>query len=183
MLGYVYTSYGKRATNSILLEIDSYSRWYHVDGVLFDEMSNAAGYETYYSDLGRVAKSYGCKSIFGNPGTMTLSSFIGTVDNLVVYENHGLPSPASLRSLTMGMNKDNFSYIAHGVSQLDSYSLARTLRFVSYLYVTEANPQEAYCTLPEYFDVLVARLDRTNVGKINEDGSSFHRLFEKLFQR
>ncbi|MDG6995698.1 MAG: spherulation-specific family 4 protein [Nitrososphaerota archaeon] len=183
VLGYVYTNYGKRLPSRALSEINSYVSWYRVDGILFDEMSNLAGYEAYYSFLSGNAKSLGCKFIVGNPGTMTLPSYLETVDNLVIYENRGLPSPGSLRALTMGYDKNHFSYVSHGVSQLDSLAVARTSGFVSYLYITGGAHAQAYSSLPEYFEVLVSWLARIEQGTSSQMPASplFH-LLHKVFR-
>ena len=181
VLGYVYTKYGKRLPSRAASEIDSYVNWYHVDGVLFDEMSNVAGYERYYSFLSENAKSLGCKFTFGNPGTMTLPSFLETVDNLVIYENRGLPSLGSLRSLTMGYDKSHFSYVSHGVSQLDSFMVERTSSFVNYLYVTAAGHDQAYFSIPEYFEVLISWLARIDGGTSTQMPSLLH-LLHRVFR-
>ena len=96
VLGYVYTSYGARSTTSVHADIDSYNNWYHVNGIFFDEMANTSGLETYYSNLSNYVKSLGMTMTVGNPGTDTLSSYIGTVDVLDIYENPGMPSLTSL---------------------------------------------------------------------------------------
>lgn len=183
VLGYTYTKYAHRLPSSVLSDIESYMRWYKVDGVLFDEMSNLAGLEGYYSDLRMNAKAMGCKFTFGNPGTKILPSYLETVDNLVIYENRGIPSPTSLRTLTMGQEKSHFSCVSYGVSQLDSFVVARTSAYVGYVFMTGANKRDAYCSLPDYFDVLVSILARTSTPKIEHGYDSFVNLIARMFQR
>src|SRR5215471_5802946 len=48
VLGYVYTNYGARSLASDEADVLSYSRWYGVNGIMFDEMNNQAGGEAYY---------------------------------------------------------------------------------------------------------------------------------------
>src|SRR5713226_9641864 len=98
VLGYVYTGYGSRSTSSAEADINTYNSWYHINGIFFDEMSNVSGNENYYSTLSSYVKSHGMTMTVGNPGTDTLSSYIGTVDNLVIYENPGLPTTPDLGS-------------------------------------------------------------------------------------
>ena len=85
VLGYAATGYGSKSTSNIESQINSYKNWYHVNGILFDEMANTAGFETYYSNLSAYAKSLGMTITAGNPGTDTLSSYVGTVDILCIY--------------------------------------------------------------------------------------------------
>ena len=183
VLGYTYTKYANRLPSRVLIDMESYAHWYHVDGVLFDEMSNVAGREGYYLFLGSNAKSMGFQFTFGNPGTRILPSYLGTVDNVVIYENRGIPSPTSLRTLTMGQAKDHFSCVSYGVSQLDSFVVARTSAYVGYLYITGASKHEAYCSLPDYFDVLASILGRTSTPKIEHGYDSLVHLIESIFQR
>src|SRR5712692_7987899 len=40
MLGYVNTNYGERSKSSVESEVSAYKRWYNVNGIMIDEMSN-----------------------------------------------------------------------------------------------------------------------------------------------
>ena len=39
-----------------------------------------------------MSSQLGMTFTMGNPGADTRSSFMGTVDNMIIYENQGLPS-------------------------------------------------------------------------------------------
>src|SRR5882762_6634510 len=82
VLGYVATGYGNNAISSEESQINKYHSWYNIDGIFFDEMSNTAGYESYYSTLNSFVKSNGMTYTMGNPGTSVPSSYIGILDNL-----------------------------------------------------------------------------------------------------
>ena len=94
VLGYVYT--GSTDMDTITTQIDSYKNWYHVNGIFFDQMYNEKGYEAYYRHLSSYARNLGLNMTVGNPGIDTIPSYVGTVDNMVIHDNPGLPSIMSL---------------------------------------------------------------------------------------
>lgn len=162
VLGYVYTSYGARSASSIESDIHSYSSWYHVNGINFDEMANTAGYENYYSNLSSYAKSLGMTMTVGNPGTSTLASYVGTVDVLDIYESAGLPLLSDLQSSTFNgaYAKSSFAFIAFGVSSLPSQSTITSYSDdVGYLYLTNDVLPNPYDTVPSYLSTEVGLLD------------------------
>src|SRR3989441_9171382 len=159
VIGYVYTGYGSRSTSSIDADINSYKNWYSPNGIFFDEMSNAAGDENYYSNLSQYAKSQGLTFTVGNPGTDTLSSYIGTVDNIVIYESGGLPSISSPGGWYTSYDKSNFSTLSYGVSTLSQSFLTNESSYVGYTYVTNDNLPNPWDSVPSYFGTLVADLD------------------------
>jgi len=163
VLGYVYTGYGSRSTSSAEADVLTYHNWYNLSGIFFDEMSNAAGDESYYSTLTQYVKSHGMTMTVGNPGTDTLSSYVGTVDNLVIYENPGLPTTSDLAGWHTSYAKSNFSMIAFGVGLPTQSYVTSTTSYVSYIYVTNDNLPNPYDTIPSYIGSLVAELDTGSV--------------------
>ncbi|HJW19489.1 MAG TPA: fibronectin type III domain-containing protein, partial [Candidatus Nitrosotalea sp.] len=123
------------------------------------EMSNVAGDENFYSTVSHYAKSLGYTMTVGNPGTDTLSSYIGTVDNLMIYENPGLPALSALEGWHTSYDKSNFSMIAFGVSSISTSFLASASNYVGYIYLTNDNLPNPYDSIPSYFGSLVADLD------------------------
>ncbi len=163
VLGYVYTGYGSRSTSSAEADATTYHNWYNLSGIFFDEMSNAAGDESYYSTLTQYVKSHGMTMTVGNPGTDTLSSYVGTVDNLVIYENPGLPTISDLAGWHTSYAKSNFSMIAFGVGLPTQSYVTSTTGYTSYIYVTNDNLPNPYDTVPSYFGSLVAELDTGSI--------------------
>ncbi|TLX81877.1 MAG: hypothetical protein E6L00_05215, partial [Thaumarchaeota archaeon] len=160
VLGYVYTSYGTRSTSSIESDINSYNNWYHVNGIFFDEMANKVGFETYYSNLSSYAKSLSMTMTVGNPGTDTLSSYIGTVDILDIYENPSLPALTSLTGWHTSYPKSNFGFIGFGVSSLPNQSIITAdSSYVAYMYITDDTLPNPYDTVPSYLNAEVGMLN------------------------
>ena len=155
VMGYIYTDYGQRSTTAIQDEIDKYKSWYGVNGIFFDEMSTASGKESYYSSLNSYVKSSGMTFTMGNPGTDTRSSYMGTVDNMIIYENQGLPSIDSLKGWHLIYDKKNFSIIPYGVATLNTQFINDAENYVGYIYVTDDVLPNPWNSLPSYFGSLV----------------------------
>jgi hypothetical protein len=160
VIGYVYTSYAQRSTTVIKDEINKYKSWYAVNGIFFDEMSITSGKESYYSSLNSYVKSSGMTFTMGNPGADTRSSYIGTVDNMIIYESQGLPSVDSLKGWHLNYNKKNFSITPFGVSTLNTQFVKDAKNYVGYMYITNDGLPNPWNSLPSYFSNLVTALDQ-----------------------
>jgi hypothetical protein len=159
VLGYVATGYGNNAISSEESQINKYHSWYNIDGIFFDEMSNTAGYESYYSTLNSFVKSNGMTYTMGNPGTSVPPSYIGILDNLCIYESVGYPS---LSFITYpGYPESNFGLIAFGVSY-DAAFVAGAAPLVGYMYIDNLKGANPYSALSSLFSQTVATLAATN---------------------
>jgi hypothetical protein len=159
VLGYVYTSYGSRDSSAVKADINNYAGWYKVNGVFLDEMAYWSGQETYYSNLTSYAWSIGLTLVLGNPGTDTVSSYVGSVDTIVIYENSGFPNPSSLGGWHAGYAKTNWAVLAYNVDSLAKSSVNSASNNVGYVYVTNGAYPYPWNSLPPYFADLVATLD------------------------
>lgn len=158
VLGYMHTNYAARNSTDVFAEIDNYKNWYNVNGTFFDEMSNIAGYEGYYSNLSSYAKSAGLTMTVGNPGEDTLPSYIGTVDNIVIHDNSGLPSDSLLGGWHTDHAKSNFSILAYGVDSVDQSYVGHASNYVQYMYMTNDTLPNPWDGLPPYLTNLTASL-------------------------
>src|SRR5437588_78795 len=82
------------------------------------------------------AKSLGYTYTVGNPGTDTLPSYIGTVDNLIIHEEAGVPSLSYLGGWHSSYSKNNFSIIPYAVGGVDKTYVAGASSHVEYVYLT-----------------------------------------------
>ena len=162
ILGYVHTSYAARSSTSVIADINTYKSWYNVSGIFFDEMSNVPANAAYYSALSTYAKSIGFEFTVGNPGGPVPTSYIGSVDCIVAYENQSLPSISSLSSLQTSFSKNGLAAISYGVNALSTSYTSSVANYVGYIYVTNAGLPNPYSELPPYFSSLVASLDTSN---------------------
>jgi hypothetical protein len=160
VIGYVATDYGTTPITLAEQQIVDYWIWYHVNGTMFDMMPAAPGYEGYYSALDAYAKSLGMTYTVGNPGQSIPTSYIGTLDTLIIYENSGLPAASSISTLCAGYGRGNFSVISYGVASLtQSQAVDEISNSVGYIYFTGATLPNPYHSLPAYLMSEVAALD------------------------
>jgi hypothetical protein len=150
VLGYLYTSYGERPTRGVISDIGKYSRWYHVDGLMFDEMSNFLWHMDYYSSLNDYAHSFGYKITFGNPGIGIPSNFVGTMDIICIYESAGFPQMPTVSRQRTGYQRSNFAMISYDVKIWDPDFVHEAANHVGWIYVTDANLPNPYEKLPSY---------------------------------
>lgn len=160
VIGYVFTQYGSRSTDAVTSDIDTWKALYpQLQGIFFDEMTNTSGDESYYGNLSNYAKSVGFSFTVGNPGTDIASSYVGTMDNIMIYETGGLPSLNVLGGWHTGYDKSNFSYLAYGVPILSDAFVASSANYVSYMYITNDGLSNPWDSVTPYFMDLAAALD------------------------
>lgn len=92
VIGYVYTSYGRRDAERIRENISAWKKFYGeagVEGIFFDEVSTKKENLQYYETLCRYARSEGLEFIVLNPGTAIDEAYLdsGMADVVVWYEN------------------------------------------------------------------------------------------------
>src|SRR3989442_2821269 len=158
VIGYVATGYASHGMSDLDTQMSLYKIWYSANGIFFDEMSNNAGNEGYYSTLNTYVKSLGMTMTMGNPGTSVPSSYIGILDSLCIFEQSGLPTLSYLSSYS-GHPKSNFAYIGLSVSSLDTSFEVSSSNYVQWIYITNAGGGNPYNVLPSYFMNEVAALD------------------------
>ena len=160
-LGYVSTNYTARNYTDVISDIYNWKKCYpNMDGIFFDEMSSTAGKESYYANLTSYAKSDGFAFTIGNPGKDTLPSYIGTVDNIVIYENSGLPDFTSFAGWHTKYNRDNFSIISYGVNHLNNFTINTISNHVGYFFITNGTLPNPFGSMPPYFGKMVKTLDK-----------------------
>jgi hypothetical protein len=158
VIGYVYTSFGTRNVSLVEADVRAFANWYGVTGVFFDEMSNTVGNEGYYRSLTQYARSLGLQFTVGNPGADVPSSYIGTVNTMVIYESQGLPSQSFLAGWHANFNRTDFATISYGMPSLDPSFVASMSGYVGYVYVTDGNLPNPYGQLPSYLGALVSAI-------------------------
>ncbi len=163
VLGYVSTAYSSRSTTAIQADIDAYKSWYpSINGIFFDEMANWAGKEDYYKDMNAYAKSKGYTFTVGNPGADTISSYVGTVDNIIIYERDGVPALSYLTGWHTNHAKNNFSIIPYKVGSLDNTFVASSSAYVGYMFLTSDDLPNPWDSLPAYYEALASAVNSAN---------------------
>jgi hypothetical protein len=159
VLGYVSTRWGERSADLIKTDIGRYKEWYHVDGIMLDEMVSAPGLEGHYSGLTNYAKSLGLSPVIGNVGTNISPSYVGTVDSIGTSEGDGIPPLSWLKGWHLNYSRNSFVYIAYSQSWIDREYVAKSAKYVKFLYITDDTMPFPYDSFPSYFDEVVSVLD------------------------
>ncbi len=160
VIGYIYTANVNYTT--ITRDIDEYKDWYNVNGIFFDQMSNVKGNETFYANLSNYSRSLGLNFTVGNPGIDTLPSYVGTVNNLVLYDNPDLPTVSSFEGWHTNFTKSNFSLVSYSVDDVNKSYVDNMSKLVQYMYISNSTLPNPFNSLPGYLDNLLNILDSIN---------------------
>src|SRR6185437_11196322 len=159
VLGYVATGYGSHSIASMEAEMDTWKSFYPtVQGVFFDEQSNAASDVPHYQTLAQYAKSVGLSYTVGNPGTDVAPAYVGVIDTMLIYESNGVPAISSL-SRWSSYAPSNFGVIPYAVSAMDTTFVKPARQYVEYVYVTNDNLPNPWDSLTSYFSQLLTALE------------------------
>lgn len=159
VIGYVYTSWGKRGLAGAAADMCRYKEWYGLDGVMLDEFSTRVGSASYYLALRGYAKSLGMAFVMANPGTDVPEQFVGVLaDNFTIYENAGLPGSDRLGGWHAGYGRENWSCCSYGTC-FDERRLRALTKHVGLVYMTDDLPPNPYDRLSSYFERMVEALD------------------------
>jgi hypothetical protein len=158
VVGYVPTGYASVKLKTIDASATDYKKWYHVNGIFFDQMSNSKSEAVYYSRASQYARSIGLGLTVGNPGTSVPSNYVGTVSILVIYENAGYASVSTIASSTLGDSRNNFAAISYDVGAPTQPYLLSVAQYLSYVYFTDGQAPNQYAGLPSYLGSLMAML-------------------------
>ena len=154
VIGYTFTNYGQRDVASIFQDISKYTLWYNVDGIFFDEVANF-GQEEDLETFDDYANAQGASYTIGNPGIDIPPSYIGILDNYIIYENKGLPDLNLIEERYSGLDKQHFSVTAYGVMDFDSNYILALSEFVQYMYITDDDLPNPYDTFSSHLERLV----------------------------
>jgi hypothetical protein len=145
-----------KSLTSVKAEVSDYWNWYHVDGILFDDLNNGFTYSpATYASLDSYVKSLGMTYTMGNPGTSIPSSYYGALDNLVISESSGYPSLSSITN--SGYPASEFSFVAYGVSYNANF-VTSAAALVGYMYIDNLGGSNPYSTLSSLFAQTVQTL-------------------------
>ncbi|MGI4789721.1 MAG: spherulation-specific family 4 protein [Janthinobacterium lividum] len=88
VLGYIHTSYGKRPLAEIKSEIETYRRWYGVDGIFLDEVTNDdAGLPYYIQCRAAIRAGHPKAVVIINPGTPVTEGYMAAADVVLTFEH------------------------------------------------------------------------------------------------
>ncbi|MBD3798024.1 MAG: spherulation-specific family 4 protein [Campylobacterales bacterium] len=166
VVGYVYTQYANRDTQTVIDDIQAWSDFYKVEGVsgiFFDEVSTNAADLPHYTNLSNEARARGLDFVILNPGITTDQAYIdsGIADVVVSYENsnRGLLEnpPSSYNEPTSSTQLSLLIYEMEDNTTDDLIAFAREHQF-AYIYFTDdgfdGNPWDSLST---YFEEQISK--------------------------
>jgi hypothetical protein len=172
VLGYVHTNYANRDLNLAMNDTDNYKNWYGVNGIFFDEMSNIVENKNYYASLNSHAKSIGFSITVGNSGVDTSPSYVGVVDNIVIYDNQGLPTLNFLGDWHTMHDKRNFSLLSYGVQTHDPVFAKKASNYVGYIYMSNGMMPNPWGSLSPYLEDLASSMEDESAISVNSAANS-----------
>lgn len=157
VLGYVYTSYGKRSLSAVQADVDRYFSWYPVAGIFFDEMASTATSRNlnYYGTLATYVRSKRAGAlVVANPGVAFDRAFAAnrTADVFVDAED---PADTVLSSgqasWTQNYSPGMFAELAYAAG--DDAAVVRSLaqRRIAWVYSTRLPAADPWAALPDDF--------------------------------
>jgi hypothetical protein len=122
-------------------------------------MSDVKGYENYYRTLNTYAKTLGFTYTVGNPGADVPSTYVGTVNTILIYESQGLPTLSYLDGWHSYYSRNNWGVTSYGDPSLNLSWITGAKNYVGYIYITNDVLPNPYDSLPWYFSTLISYLD------------------------
>ena len=163
VLGYVSTSYGKRAAADVQKDIDRWLGMYaRIQGIFFDEMiyEDTAAAAAYQAALNAYAHDAGCWPTVANPGADTPGRFFAAdaADVILIHEGNAWPTEERLRGDSVTAYADYAPFtrgvLLHSQPTLDTDALRMVRKYSRWVYVTDglyrpgdpqaANPWERF---------------------------------------
>lgn len=147
VLGYVSTSYGKRAAAEVRADLDKWLKLYpKIHGAFFDEMiyeDTEAGAK-HQAALNKHARDIGLWPTVANPGAETPGRYFeaNAADVIVVHESATWPKEERLKGDYFGGYSDHPPFtravLMHSQEKLDKDALRMVRKYSRWVYVTEA---------------------------------------------
>ncbi len=170
VIAYVYTQYGKRASEVVKSDMGRWHEGYPIDGFFVDEMANdltTASLE-YYAQLQRYARELHPRyQVVGNPGTNTEEAYLKrpAADVVVIFEHHtGYPEfvPAAWTKRYPRTQFGHLTYAVPSTEVMTNFVHLAATRRAGFIYVTDDSGNNPWDTLPSYWEAELATLEQLN---------------------
>ena len=155
VLGYIHTSYGKRPLSEIQSEIERFRRWYGVNGIFYDEVSNDDANLSYYQQCKAAARARQPKAVIViNPGTPVTEGYMGVADIVLTFESDygAYLNRAADPAWVAKYPARRFYHLVYAVPTAATMRTAVRLskqRNAGWVYLTPDNLPNPWNTLPE----------------------------------
>ena len=164
--GYVPTGKASRSSAEVQAEIDTYLKWYGLDGFFIDEVPTDGDDVGYYKGIQSfVAGKTPTLKLIGNPGTPPDEVYLDAFDTLVLYED----SAADLARVTpppyqSQHDASRFAMLVYDASEATAKTLIDDAAEanVGFIYVTDTRRfRNLWLELPSYWDSQAAAVANT----------------------
>jgi hypothetical protein len=174
VLGYIYSSYGKRNFNIIKKDIDKYYDWYDVDGIFIDEASTECSKTSYYEEINNYIKSKVGKAVtILNPGTQTNECYVNSADIILNFEDtfEVYRDAYTQSAWVFNYPPNRFWHLVHATPTISDMEQAVQLskeRNAGYVYVTPDALPNPWDTLPldSYWDGELQAVSASNISDL-----------------
>jgi hypothetical protein len=171
ILGYVPTGYAKEVQGRNMSDlkgmINKYRQWYpDVSGIMLDQIAPSKKNLEFYEELAAYARSSGMTFVRGNAGMTADEEYLAIFDNIGIYEGKRPPNASQLERNTYypKYSPNKFSLTFKDIAALDLEYLDDIRKYIGLIYVTDDVENERdrnpYNRLPQYFEELIAQLQR-----------------------
>lgn len=173
LLGYVSTQYGERKAQEVMSDIDLYAKYFPVDGIFLDEVSNDLAFKEHYRHFkGHIEEKTSLDHTLLNPGTALPESYlsqqrpVGTA--AVTFENtygHWQDNVADPAHWAKGRSAEQFAALIYDVPHEKAMRRVVDLaaeRNYGYVYATDHRGENPWNRLPSYWGQLVQYVQRVN---------------------
>jgi hypothetical protein len=156
LVGYVHTGYADRPLSEVKADIDRFYRFYAVQGIFLDEMSNDAADRDYYRQLHDHIKAKNAgHTVVGNPGAAASSNWqLAVTDVVVVFENTAAVYDTWVApSWTLQAPSGEIAHLVHTTSsaQRDRTAHLSAQRNAGHVFLTDDVMANPWDTLPGYW--------------------------------
>jgi hypothetical protein len=169
VIGYVDTKYAGRTLSDVESDVATYSSWYHLDGIFFDQMTSSSPALSYYQQLYTYVQGLNSNwTVVGNPGTNTTQGYAAgpAADNLVLFESgtgYDTYTPPPWQEDYPAQRFTNLEYDVTSVAMMQADVNLAASRRTGWVYVTDGNLPNPYATLPSYWTWLVAAVAASSI--------------------
>ncbi len=167
VFGYVSTQYGNRDITAVIEDINTYVKFYKINGIFVDEMANTLEKVPYYEELYHSIKKLDSDfKVVGNPGMpYTVESYLRAADTLVIFEGtaaayaHFQPFITAPWVANHPPNRfANIVYALKSTTELHRAFVAARRTNAGSVFVTDGGLPNPYAGLPHYWVQQVAAL-------------------------
>ncbi len=149
VFGYVYTGYGYRSMENIIMDVQNYTKWYGIHGIFFDEVSDNLSKVYFYSSLVNTCRSMGISITIGNPGDPVPYNYLYIFNTTIIYEDQGYPNISQLKEYSKNISLERIGVICYGV-QYNSTEISEIYSLAGVCYFTDQNLPDPYQNLSSY---------------------------------